>query len=60
MTKEEAKQALQEGKKITHTYFMNTEFIHLVNGIEYFEDGVKVPAYWWSGVYLLDGWSIKE
>lgn len=60
MTKQEAKQKLQEGHKITHTYFTNEEYIHLINGTEYFEDGVKVPNIWWNKNYLLDGWRIFQ
>lgn len=60
MTKQEALDALLKGHKVTHTYFTNDEHIVLVNNMEYFEDGVKVPSDWWNKDYLNDGWSIKQ
>lgn len=59
MTLQEAKQALKEGKKITHIYFATEEYIHLVNGVEYFEDGVEVP-HDWCGYKKENNWSIKR
>ena len=43
MNKEEAKQALKEGKKITHEYFEKHEFVMkhpTISGYIVFEDGV--------------------
>ena len=44
MNKYEAKQALSEGKKITHDYFCENEFVNRDsedNSVLVFEDGVK-------------------
>lgn len=59
MTKAEARQAMREGHKVTHTYFGKEEYAHLVNGIETFEDGVKIPSDWWDKDWLAEDWSIK-
>jgi len=60
MTLEEARVAISEGKKVTHRYFTDDEYIHMgKNGIS-FEDGVKVPADWWDKDYLKTDWSIYQ
>lgn len=42
MNKQEAIQAMKEGKKVTHQYFSDGEFMKF-NGNKYeFEDGVKL------------------
>lgn len=61
MTKEEAKQALREGKKLTHRYFSDNEYIYAKGNIIFSEDGVNHgfdfwnlrPDEWWN-----DGWEI--
>lgn len=60
MTKDEALAAMQAGKKITHTYFTRSEFLHIVDGRMISEDGVPFDEEWlyrdrdpvWS-----NGWS---
>jgi hypothetical protein len=50
MTRNEAKQALKEGKKLTHKYFTSDEWIIGLNDGNYMlEDGVKcTPAEFWK------------
>lgn len=65
MTKQEIKQALDEGKKIRHKYFSNDEFIaKLDNDWLIDEGGLHLPAedFWAQregGIWLND-WSIVE
>lgn len=40
MTKKEAIQLMREGKKVTHTYFSNDEWMTIKNGKILLEDGV--------------------
>jgi hypothetical protein len=59
MTRQEAKQKLQQDHKITHEYFTDGEYIHLQNGVEHFEDGIPVPKEWWDlNEFTEDGWRI--
>jgi hypothetical protein len=61
MTREEAKKELRKGNKITHKYFLSHEYIILVNGVETFEDGNKVPLGWWDRYdYLKQSWKIYK
>jgi len=48
MTKDEMLTALNEGKKVTHRYFTDEEWMMLIDPIDniyLFEDGVKIPAH---------------
>ena len=63
MTKEEALQAMKEGKKVTHKYFSNDEFMELTIGGNYkFEDGnIATPQNFWahrSESFWNNGWRI--
>ncbi len=58
MTKQQAQEALHQGHKITHMYFSRKEYIHLVNGSEYFEDGYQVPSGWWNKEWAAEDWEI--
>lgn len=48
MTKTEAIQAMQEGKKVTHQYFDAKEWMTMSNGMVVLEDGVVcTPNEFW-------------
>ena len=42
MNKEQAIEALKQGKKLTHRFFLETEFIYLKEGILYDEENVNL------------------
>lgn len=45
LTKEQALQAMLEGKKVTHQYFTDNEWMQLTpTGLYQFEDGVVCPS----------------
>ena len=46
MDKRQAKQALAEGKKITHTYMLEEEYVYELNGKIYDENGCHLPDFW--------------
>ena len=49
MNKKEAIQAMQEGKKITHKYFMPEEWMTMRKGMIVLEDGVVcTPEEFWK------------
>jgi hypothetical protein len=54
MTIEEAKQALREGKKITHRYFSSDEWVEMRNGYIKSEDGVTHHEFW--SLRTAEGW----
>lgn len=62
MTKEEAKQALKEGKKVAHRHFTSKEWVKKLGGLYEFEDTcVCRPQEFWRGRSSgswLDGWRI--
>jgi len=66
MTRNEAIEAIKQGKKITHDYFSREEFVTIAaNGDDYLlEDGVTVTRelFWWdrSGEHFNDGWYFWE
>lgn len=41
MTKEEAIEAMNAGKKVTHRHFCKSEWMTIRNGLIEFEDGVR-------------------
>lgn len=55
MNIEEAKQALIAGKKLTHDYFSEGEFIQMIDGKIISEDGVQHDNFW--GLRQLEGWN---
>jgi hypothetical protein len=65
MTKEEAIQAMKEGKRVTHHWFSPTEWMEGFGRKDYrFEDGV-VCSYnefwrWRDDASWEDGWSVFE
>ncbi|MBK7362689.1 MAG: hypothetical protein IPJ01_10375 [Micavibrio sp.] len=64
MNKQQAIQAMLEGKKVTHLYFSNDEWVTMVNGQIVLEDGVKCsPLEFWrwrtDEMWETD-WSIYE
>lgn len=64
MTKQEAKQAIKEGKEVRHWLFTSGESIHMVDGVLYDEAGLILNAIeFWSlrtGINFDTGWSIVE
>lgn len=64
MNRSEAMQALREGKKITHVYFTDGEFVYLEEGKVMYEDGASSSVeFFWSirENELWDkGWKIYE
>jgi hypothetical protein len=49
MNKEQAIEAMQEGKKVTHEYFTSNEFMTMKGNKIVFEDGYAVrPLEFWS------------
>lgn len=46
MTKQEAKDALLKGEKVTHIYFTKDEYVRMINDEVYeFEDGCCISSY---------------
>lgn len=65
MNRVEAKKALRQGKRLTHKYFVNGEWVQGVHGVYEFEDGVHcAPSEFWSirhGKEYAEGWTeIKQ
>ena len=62
MTKAEALQALKEGKKITHRYYTSDEYLRMVGGKIYTEDGFcmgdEYSEFWSKIQKWKDDWSI--
>jgi len=46
MTKYEAIQAMIEGKKVTHRFFLSNEFIYMENGMIFFENEIPAFKFW--------------
>jgi len=64
MSKEEAIQAMREGKKVTHPFFASDEWITMDNGKVLCEDGCRHNAYeFWlirTHAGFLAGWEIYD
>lgn len=65
LTKQQAKEAMREGKKVRHEYFMPDEWMRLTaTGLYQFDDGHVIPSLlFWAdrkGEKWLTGWSIVE
>ena len=62
MTRKEAMLALSQGHKITHKYFLPTEFVVMINNVMQDEQGIIFdPAIFWGwrmSEYWDNGWSI--
>lgn len=62
MTREEVKQALTNGKKVTHTHFLSGEYIYQQGVMIFTEEGYKIDqeTFWRdrAGVGFNDGWEI--
>lgn len=56
----DAIEALNEGSKITHISFTKDEYIHIINYVYTFEDGIEVPHNWLNKEQLQNGWSIFQ
>lgn len=59
MTRDQVYQAMKNGDKVTHTYFTQDEYYHLVNGKIMAEDGVNHTSVFWEQDFKKDGWEIK-
>lgn len=64
LTKEDAIQALSEGKKVTHICFLENEYIYQDGNLYYDENGYSfTPELFWfdrrSDIFTM-GWSIYE
>ncbi len=64
MTKSEALQAMQDGKKVYHTYFLGNEFLYMIDGIIYDETdlplGDQNSIFWVSKQIWTSGWFVIE
>lgn len=63
MNREQAYNALKEGKKISHNYFSSDEYYQMVDGKIKAEDNVNHTQMFWStdsNNWREDGWFIKE
>lgn len=60
MTRQQALDIMLQGKKVTHTYFVDNEYLHLVNGTITTEDGYNYTSKFYEHDYFKDGWSIYE
>ncbi len=62
MTKDEALKAMKQGKKVSHMYFSADEYIHIVDGQMYAEDGCRFEEGWAIRTESVwqDGWRIIE
>lgn len=62
MDKEQAIEAMKQGKKLTHNYFSNDEWITIENNIIISEDGVKHHNFWGirNSESWKTGWSIFQ
>jgi len=61
MTKAEALEQMKQGKKITHEYFLDHEYLYWKNGKVYTEDGYEFDFFFDdTKEYLNNGWSIYE
>jgi hypothetical protein len=62
MTKVEALQAMKAGKKITHQYYTSDEYLQMIGGMIYSEDGYRkgdeLDEFWQKIQKWEDGWSI--
>ena len=62
MTKQEAIAAMQEGKKVTHEYFGQDEWVTMKDGSIVLEDGVSChPLEFWrwrTASAWLDNWEL--
>lgn len=61
MNKSEAYQAMEKGNKITHRFFIDNEYLHMVKGIARSEEGYNFEEWWEDEVeWKQDGYSIKK
>lgn len=64
MTKLQATEALREGKKISHRHYSDDEFIHMIDGIIYDENGYVMGGEkdeFWSKMQKWEAeWFIKN
>jgi hypothetical protein len=62
MTKQEAIQAMQQGKKVTHQYFTPDEWMTMEDGLIILEDGVRCKPFefwqWRNSEKWEDGYSM--
>jgi len=59
MTRDDALILLHNGKKVTHTYFMNNEYVYIdkKTGVITTDDGFDFSEQWWKYDKFKDGWT---
>jgi hypothetical protein len=60
LTKQQAYEEMLKGNKMSHQYFDDSEYIHIVDGKMLTEDGYRFEQGWVDRKedYWLDGWRI--
>lgn len=56
LNKQEAIEAMKQGKKVRHYYFGNHEWMTMKEYMIYFEDGVRVTAHEFWQDRIGEGW----
>ncbi|UIB81328.1 hypothetical protein [Flyfo podovirus Tbat2_2] len=60
MNRDEAYQAMRNGKKLTHKYFTSDEYIHIVDGCIVNENGRYSGYDFFYTDFMTDGFSIYQ
>ena len=63
MTLEEVKQALKQGKKVTHRFFFDDEYLQMKGGLICTEEGLRIGPEFWdirSGPEWQKDWEVIE
>lgn len=60
MTRSEALKAMVDGNKVTHKYFTNDEYCHIVNNSIKTEDGYLFENEFLNRSFFDDGWRIYK
>lgn len=58
MNRQEAFQMMVEGCKVKHQYFTSDEYLHMVDGQVYTEDGYYFEDRFYAEDFFEDGWSL--
>lgn len=60
LTKQQAHEAMENGNKVSHNYFASDEYLHIVDGKMYAEDGCRFERGWDMRTedYWQSGWRI--
>ena len=60
MTRDEAFQAMCDGKNVSHYNFSQGEFLFLYGNVIKTEDGYRFCDKFWNTDWMEDGWSICQ